>query len=299
MGVLPLALLFFLYAFLGWCCEVAFAAIKDGKFVNRGFMNGPVCPIYGFGVIGVVLALRPVQDNLWLLYLGSAVLTTSIEFTTGWVLEKLFHTRWWDYSDTPMSIMGYVCVPYSLLWGVACVVMVKLLHPMLLSAAQRLPVWLCVSLNAVFALIFVFDLVATVIAVRLLSDRLSRITSAASELHAISDEIAYGIYGTATAAYEKTREGAGAVRSRQTAARMQIEARMSAIEKWLSEHRQQADAAVASLRRRFDAARSLVSRALNEKSYIQHRLVEAFPNMKSLRYQESLEVLKRFYKKSE
>ena len=297
MEALPLV--FFIYAFLGWCGEVAFAAIKEGAFVNRGFLNGPVCPIYGFGVFGVVTALRPVQDNLWLLYLGSAALTTALEFVTGWVLEKIFHTRWWDYSDTPMSIMGYVCIPFSLLWGVACVVIVKLIHPMFLSMADRLLLWMCVSLDALFALTFMLDLVATVIAVHKLSDRLSCITAAAGELHAISDDIAYGIYDTTTAACEKTKAGAGAVRSRQAAAWTQIEARLSAIEKWLGEHRQQADAAAASIRRRFDTARSRARRALNEKSYIQRRLVEAFPTMKSLRYQESLEILRRFYKRSE
>lgn len=91
---LRLALLFFIYAFLGWCTEVAFAACKEGRFVNRGFLNGPVCPIYGFGVVGVALALRPVMDSLPLLFLGSVVITSLIEFVTGFVLEKVFHAKW-------------------------------------------------------------------------------------------------------------------------------------------------------------------------------------------------------------
>ena len=90
-----LVLLFFIYAALGWACEVAFAAGKEGKFINRGFLNGPVCPIYGFGVLGVVLTLAPVKDNVMLLYVGSFLLTSAIEFLTGFVLEKLFHARWW------------------------------------------------------------------------------------------------------------------------------------------------------------------------------------------------------------
>ena len=82
---------FFLYAFFGWCCEVCFAAAKDGVFVNRGFLNGPVCPIYGVGVTLVVLCLTPVRDNVLYLFIGSVLLTSALEWVTGFVLERVFH----------------------------------------------------------------------------------------------------------------------------------------------------------------------------------------------------------------
>ena len=81
--------MFFFYAFLGWCAEVAYAAVRRGKFVNRGFLNGPVCPIYGFGLVTVILLLSPLSEKLVLLFLGSVVLTSTLEFLTGWVLETL------------------------------------------------------------------------------------------------------------------------------------------------------------------------------------------------------------------
>ena len=93
---------FVIYAFLGWCCEVIFAALKTGKFVNRGFLNGPVCPVYGFGmllVIGMQVFLLGSSDNIFTLFAGSFVLTSAIEFLTGFVLERVFHDKWWDYSD--------------------------------------------------------------------------------------------------------------------------------------------------------------------------------------------------------
>lgn len=290
-----LLLLFFLYAFLGWCCEVAFAAIKCGEFINRGFLNGPVCPIYGFGVIGVALALSPIEDQLWLLYLGSVVLTTGIEFITGWALEKLFHTRWWDYSDSPMNIMGYVCVPFSMLWGVACVVIVRYAHPMIERAAAALPFWACATMDAVFGLIFVFDLVATVIAVRELSDRLARITQAAQELRAISDELGQTIFDTTQTAQERARVGAAAVQTRGAGVWNQLEARQARIEQWLNAHRPHPDAAVESVRARFESAKQRVTRAMEEKGFDHRRLLAAFPNLKSLQYQESLEALREFY----
>ena len=90
--------IFIIYAFLGWCSEVAFAAVNKGKFVNRGFLNGPVCPIYGVGMLIVVLCLWNLRDRPLLLFLGSALLTTALEFVTGFVLERFFHDKWWDYS---------------------------------------------------------------------------------------------------------------------------------------------------------------------------------------------------------
>ena len=79
---------FYIYGFLGWCSEVAFAAVAHGKFVNRGFVNGPICSIYGFGVMSVLLVLGPLKSSLWLLFGGSVLFTSAIEYLTGWVLEK-------------------------------------------------------------------------------------------------------------------------------------------------------------------------------------------------------------------
>ena len=101
--------IFFIYAFLGWCTEVSYAALVTGTFVNRGFLNGPVCPIYGFGVVIVLTCLTPLAGSLPLLFLGSVVLTSALEWLTGFALEKLFHQRWWDYSDEPFNLSGYIC----------------------------------------------------------------------------------------------------------------------------------------------------------------------------------------------
>ena len=95
--------IFFIYAFLGWCTEVSYAALKTGRFVNRGFLNGPVCPVYGFGVVIVLWVLEPLRGNLLLLFLGSVALTSLLEWLTGFVLERLFHQRWWDYSQEPLT----------------------------------------------------------------------------------------------------------------------------------------------------------------------------------------------------
>ena len=90
---------FLIYSCLGWCLEVIYAAVSTGQLVNRGFLNGPVCPIYGFGMVIVLFTLSPLADNLLLLYLGGVILPSVLELVGGWALYKLYHTRWWDYSD--------------------------------------------------------------------------------------------------------------------------------------------------------------------------------------------------------
>ena len=139
MSMYYLALYFFVYGFLGWCTEVAFAAVKDKKFVNRGFLNGPICPIYGFGVTIVVALLTPYKDNLIILYVFSVILVTLLEGLTGWIMDVIFHNKWWDYSDQPLNIGGYVCIVFSLIWGVACVLIMKFIHPLIHTVLTFIP----------------------------------------------------------------------------------------------------------------------------------------------------------------
>ena len=90
-SIYELLWLFFIYAFFGWCIEVVFCGLNEGHFINRGFLNGPVCPIYGVGGVIVVLCLTPIKDNIFLLFVGSALLTSILELITGFALDKIFH----------------------------------------------------------------------------------------------------------------------------------------------------------------------------------------------------------------
>ena len=130
---------FFIYAVLGWCTEVIFAAVNTGKFVNRGFLNGPLCPMYGVGVAVIVFCLSPLEDNVWLTFLAAVVLTSGLEWITGFVLEKLFHQRWWDYSGLPFNIGGYICLKFSLAWGLACLLILKVIHPGIAALVHHIP----------------------------------------------------------------------------------------------------------------------------------------------------------------
>lgn len=188
--------MFFFYAFLGWCAEVAYAAVRRGKFVNRGFLNGPVCPIYGFGLVTVILLLSPLSEKLVLLFLGSVVLTSTLEFLTGWVLEKLFHAKWWDYSDNKFNIKGYVCLEFSLVWGLAATFIVRIIHPLIAGFITSTPSLLGHLLLYVFLAAILADLAATLVAIRHLQQRLQLLMSLAQEIHATSDRLGDSISDT-------------------------------------------------------------------------------------------------------
>ena len=120
---------FFIYSFLGWAWESAYVSIKNKKFVNRGFINGPLCTIYGAGAVTIYLLLRPFEKNLALLYLGGVITATALEYVTGWIMETVFRTRWWDYSNKKFNLHGYISLASSLLWGAFSILLFKLLQP--------------------------------------------------------------------------------------------------------------------------------------------------------------------------
>lgn len=120
---------FFIYSFLGWAWESAYVSIKNKKFVNRGFINGPLCTIYGAGAVTIYLLLRPFEKNLALLYLGGVISATALEYVTGWIMETVFRTRWWDYSNKKFNLHGYISLASSLLWGAFSILLFKLLQP--------------------------------------------------------------------------------------------------------------------------------------------------------------------------
>ena len=152
---------FLIYSCLGWCLEVVYAAATTGQLVNRGFLNGPVCPIYGFGMILVLFFLTPLEGNLLLLYLGGVLLPSTLELVGGWVLYKLYRTRWWDYSDRPFNIGGYICLEFSLLWGVGALLMVKAVHPAIAALVDIVPPLVGFILMCLLYAVYAADVVAT------------------------------------------------------------------------------------------------------------------------------------------
>ena len=178
---------FLIYSCLGWCLEVIYAAVSTGQLVNRGFLNGPVCPIYGFGMIIVLFTLSPLADNLLLLYIGGVILPSVLELAGGWALYKLYHTRWWDYSDFPFNIGGYICLEFSLLWGVGTVVVMKAVHPVVAGFVEMVPQMVGFVLMCILYACYAADVVVTAFAASDLARELDALEKVADSMHAVSD----------------------------------------------------------------------------------------------------------------
>lgn len=161
--LIEVVLLFFIYAVIGWLWETIYCSFKARKFVYRGFLVGPYCPIYGFGILSVLYFLDPFKGNIFLLYLFSTILVTLLEYLTSYGLEKLFHASWWDYKTVPLNINGRVAVPVSLFWGVACVTIVKVVQPKVIIWESILANKFGLYLPIFLLVVLVSDLVYTLV----------------------------------------------------------------------------------------------------------------------------------------
>ncbi len=121
-------LFFYIYSFFGWCIESSYVSIRKRKFVNRGFMRGPFLPLYGSGAVLLLFVTIPVRDSLILSFIFGAAAATVLEYITGACMEALFKVRYWDYSNNPFNLHGYVCLGTSLAWGFLTIVMLRIVH---------------------------------------------------------------------------------------------------------------------------------------------------------------------------
>lgn len=153
---------FVLYSFLGWVCETIYCSIDDKKFVNRGFLNGPFCPIYGTGALLVIDIFMKYKDDLLVLFILSVVVTSIVEYITSYLLEKIFNLQLWDYSTYSFNLNGRVCLKNSLLFGVLSILAVEVIHPAVEEFLSRLPVWFLITFTGTLVVYFVCDVFITV-----------------------------------------------------------------------------------------------------------------------------------------
>jgi len=121
---------FLIYAFLGWLSETALAAVRKNRLINRGFLNAPFSPTYGLGGVLFTVFLSDLREDLFFLFLGGALVATFLELVTGVFLERLFHQKWWDYSQYKWNFGGYICARYSAVWGLFALLVLLVLNPL-------------------------------------------------------------------------------------------------------------------------------------------------------------------------
>lgn len=199
-SVLDYIFYFFFYSFIGWFFESCYCSIRPKKWVNRGFLRGPICPIYGTGGLVMMICLLPLRhitENLYLnellIFIAGAILCDIVEFMTSYIMEKLFNARWWDYSNKKFNIQGRICLTHTFYWGTCSCLFVFILEPIMnlylvgqVSESSR------DILTYIFLTVFAFDLLDTVIHALGIRDISSKFMKLSEEI----SEFAIQVYST-------------------------------------------------------------------------------------------------------
>lgn len=170
------------YSFVGWCCECIYCSVREKRVVNRGFLNGPFCPIYGFGALLVIYLLNGLPQSIVVIFVGGMVVTSALEYGTSLLMEWAFSTTWWDYSDKPFNLHGRICLLNSTLFGLMCVVVMFDVHPVVRSWIAPLHMYFKAGFLSAFALYFIADFVVTLYSVLGINARMKQLTMLGRQL---------------------------------------------------------------------------------------------------------------------
>ncbi len=265
-------LYFTAYSILGWACETFYCSVGNRKFVNRGFLNGPVCPVYGFGAVLVILLLQSTEKNLVALFLSGMMVTTVLEYLTSVLLEKLFHMKWWDYSQYKFQINGRVCLLNSLMFGGLSVILMRVLHPWISGLIARIPTsllpWISLGILAIFAV----DTVVTVRSILILKGKMQEIQKLLEEIRTRTEAAAAQLRAEMR---EKTQESKASLEAR------------------LDQYRLPEGV---SLREFVEERRKKAAAAAKSGGMLHRRLLKAFPNLSSARQNDALDRLRETWK---
>lgn len=256
-----IVLSFFIYAFLGWVVESAYCSVLAKKWINRGFLNGPFCPVYACGALVVVLLLPDRSfwaNNIFVLYIFGVFVTSLVEYATGYLLETIFKTKWWDYSGHRFHLKGRICLENSLLFGFLVVLLIEYIHPWVMWIIASIPPLMQVIFVGLFVIGFTWDITVTVRAIM-------RIKGKAFELEKFRLEI-----------IEK------------------LDTKVNELESMLAEKLD-----IDKIKAKSPQKQARVYQMLSDKvksfshSRSEKRLIKAFPNMKTERYKVAFEELKK------
>lgn len=167
--VLDLFFIFIIYSFLGWLLEVITVIIKEGRFVNRGVTNGPLCTLYGIGAI-IVTLINNNTNSLFGIFIAGVIYGSSLELIAGKVLERVNKNKWWDYSNKKFNLDGYICLRYSILWGLLAVILIKICNPLFIFLFESVNIYLRGILIFTILSLIVLDLITSFITLKSLKE---------------------------------------------------------------------------------------------------------------------------------
>lgn len=280
---------FLIYSFGGWVVEVIFHAVALGKVVNRGFLNGPVCPVYGFGVLSVFAMINTLQSSGYqmsegMIFLFGVILATVVELIAGWMLDVCFHARWWDYSDKPFNFHGYICLEFSLIWGLAIVLVVKVFQKYVENnTSMQTDSALGWIILAILYGIYLADLIVTVAVIRGLNKKLTRLNTIQSDMRIVSDKLSDTVANTTIDTAQVIGEGKVQTALAKAELREVAETKKNqSIEKLRKKKME--------LQREFDELSGSIT---NHTIVGPGRIIKAFPEMKHRYYHELIQELSK------
>ena len=171
-----------IYSFLGWCIESIYKTIIEKKITNSGFLYGPYCPIYGFGALIMILVFSKIPHNIFTIFIISMFILTIWEYIVGVILEKIFKTKYWDYSHLKFNIKGRVCLKNSIYWGILGVIFVFIVHPMIESEIALIPDKVLIYIEVIVYLLFITDMITSITKILFIDKKIQ-------QLHEIGEKI--------------------------------------------------------------------------------------------------------------
>lgn len=163
MDILKIYLLFWTFSIIGWLMEVVICSIDDKKIVNRGFLIGPYCPIYGFGSL-IMLFLTPYKEQPITCFLLALVLCSVLEYFTSYIMEKMFKVRWWDYSNDAFNINGRICLKNAIAFGALGVLFTIYLHPLFMAVINMLSNKVIIIISIIILILTLADIILSFLA---------------------------------------------------------------------------------------------------------------------------------------
>lgn len=284
-----LFLLLMAYSFLGWCGEMVYCSLGQGKLCEkRGFLNGPLCPIYGHGALLVLTALGGSANPL-VTFAAGAVLTSAVEYVTSYLMEKLFHMRWWDYSQYRFHINGRVCLLNSTLFGLASVFLCHAASPPVSARLASLFVsGIGVPLALVLLAVYLVDLALSVRSAIQIGDRLAK-------LHAIQDELTGRLEALKAEQQQAMELQRKRLEGSLTAACLGVEERAAQAAQAVQSKLEPLAGLSAGFAARLEAARGEAQQKLHalydRQDFFERRLLRAFPSMRAPHYGDALKKL--------
>lgn len=152
-------LLFIIYSFLGWVIETILCSFQEKKLVNRGFLIGPICPIYGFGAVFISMFLTIYKKDWVVVFCLATILAGILEYFTSWAMEKIFHARWWDYSNNKFNINGRICLETMVPFGILGLTIIYILNPFFTEALNKIPHNIVIIIGVILLITFLVDTV--------------------------------------------------------------------------------------------------------------------------------------------